>query len=203
MTTLAPDIAAAIAMEIAALWPWEAIAVVLAIAYLLLAIRQSVWCWPAGLASTLIYFVLLSRAALYTEAVLQLFYAGLAIYGWLYWARPQTPLPVTRWPLRRHVQALGVVFVLGLANGALLAAFTPAALPYADALVAWASVLTTWMVARKLLENWLWWFVIDSASIVIYAYRGLWLTAALFACYLVLIVHGYAAWRRDLVVRPA
>ena len=173
--------------QVRALWPWEALAVVLAIAYLLLAIRQHIGCWAAGIASTLIYLVLFCGAALYTEAVLQLFYIGVSVYGWRHWRRPAAaPLPVTRWPLRHHAGALAVVLALGLANGALLAAYTPAALPYADALVAWASVLATWMVARKLLENWLWWFAIDSASIWIYAQRGLWLTVLLFALYLVL-----------------
>jgi len=194
---------AALLAQVAALWPWEALAVVLAVAYLLLAIRQNVCCWAAGIASTLIYAVLFFRAALYTETLLQFFYIGVSVYGWWHWSRPRAPLPVTRWPPRRQLQALAAVCALGLANGALLAAFTPAALPYADALVSWASVLATWMVARKLLENWLWWFVIDSASMWIYAQRGLWLTVALFALYLVLIVRGYRAWRRDLVASPA
>lgn len=189
--------------QVAALWPWEALAVVLAIAYLLLAIRQNIWCWAAGIASTLIYGMLFFRAALYTEALLQLFYIGVSVYGWWHWSRPAEPLPVTRWPLRHQLWALAAVLALGLANGALLAAFTPAALPYPDALVSWASVLATWMVARKLLENWLWWFVIDSASMWIYAQRGLWLTVLLFGLYLLLILRGYRAWRRDLVAQPA
>ncbi len=97
----------------------------LAVASLLLAIRQNIGCWAAGIASTLIYAVLFFRASPYTEALLQLFYIGVSVYGWWHWSRPREPLPVTRWPWRRQLQALAAVCALGLANGALLAAFTP------------------------------------------------------------------------------
>jgi len=189
---------AALLPALAALSPWEAVAVVLAIAYLALAIRQSVWCWPAGIASTLIYLVLFWQARLYMEAVLQVFYIGISAWGWVEWSRPRAQRPVVSWPLRAHGLALaGVVALAGL-NGALLQSFTSAALPYVDALVAWASVFTTWLVARRVLENWHWWFVIDAACVAIYASRGLWLTAALFVVYLGMIVAGLRAWRRSL-----
>ncbi len=188
--------------EVAALWPWEALAVALAVAYLALAIRESLWCWVAGAASSAIYLALFYRAALYMESVLQLFYIGIAAYGWLHWARPALQLPVITWRPAQHARALGLMAVLGGANGALLAAFTPAALPYLDALIAWGSVVTTWMVARKVLENWVYWFVIDGLSVYIYMRRGLWLTSGLFVVYLVMIVSGYRAWRRHVQTAP-
>lgn len=194
----APAPAAAIAAALGALSAWEAAAVVLAIAYLALAIRQSAWCWPAGIASTLIYLVLFWQAHLYMEAVLQVFYVGVSAYGWAEWSRPRRERPVVRWPLRAHLAALAAVVALAAVNGALLHAFTAAALPYVDALVAWASVFTTWLVARRVLENWHWWFVIDAACVAIYASRGLWLTAALFVVYLGMIVVGLRTWRRSL-----
>ena len=202
MSTLPADLWTAIV----ALWPpwsWEALAVVLAVAYLVLAIRESAWCWPAGIASCVIYGALFFQARLYAESVLQVFYVGVSVYGWRQWWRPARPLPVVTWSAANHARALGVIAVLAGANGALLAAFTPAALPWLDAFVSWASVITTWMVARKVLENWIYWFVIDSVSVFIYASRGLWLTAALFAGYLVLIVIGYRAWHRRLRQEPA
>jgi nicotinamide mononucleotide transporter len=192
--------------ELAALWPWEAIAVVLAIAYLVLAIRESVWCWPAGLASTLIYLALFYHSRLYAESVLQIFYVAVSVYGWRQWAGSsgsgfsrdvgaEAPPTVHTWQPRQHAIALAVIAALTAITGALLAAFTPAALPYLDSFTAWSSVITTWMVARKVLENWLYWFVIDGLSVYIYMRRGLWLTAGLFVLYLVLIVVGYRAWR--------
>ena len=91
--------------------------------------------------------------------------------------------------------ALLLVGLLSLVSGRLLETNTAAALPYLDSSITWASLLATWMVARKVLENWLYWFVIDSLSLGVFLSRGLYLTAALFAVYLVLIVIGYRRWR--------
>ena len=96
------------------------------------------------------------------------------------------------------IVALLLVALLSLASGRLLELNTAAALPYLDSFITWASLLTTWMVARKVLENWLYWFVIDSLSLGAFVSRGLYLTAALFALYLVLIVIGYRAWYRSM-----
>lgn len=175
----------------------EALAVVLAIAYLLLAIRENRWCWPAGFGSALLYLVVFYEAGLYMESALQVFYASMAVYGWWAW-RPQpgsgVPLTIQRWPLRSHGIAAVVIGVLTLSSGWLLARYTDAALPYVDSLVTWSAVLTTWMVARKLLENWLYWLVIDGVTLLVALERGLNLTAGLFALYLVLVVIGWRRW---------
>lgn len=208
--------AEALAGALAAMSPWEALAVALAIAYLLLAIRQNVLCWVAAIASAGIYVVLMLRAGLYMQSLLQLFYIGMAAYGWWHWRHGgggDPPgagagrnddnaggnLPVTSWPLRRHAAPLALVAVLGGLTGWLLDSYTAAALPWVDAWVTWGAIVTTWMVARKVLQNWHWWFVIDSVSIWLYAHQGLWLTAALFAVYLVLIVFGYRSWRASML----
>lgn len=185
----------------AAASPWEAAAVALAIAYLLLAIVQNIWCWVAAFVSTCIYLVLMYEARLYMESVLQLFYLGMAVYGWYHWRHgpgPNHSLPVTSWRLRQHAAATAAILAMALASGRVLDTYSDAALPYLDSFTTWGAVVTTWMVARKILENWLYWFVIDSVSIYLYVSRGLYLTAWLFALYLVLIVFGYAAWRRQL-----
>ena len=95
--------------------------------------------------------------------------------------------------------ALLLVGLLSLASGRLLAINTAAALPWLDSFISWASLLATWMVARKVLENWLYWFAIDSLSLGVFLSRGLYLTAVLFAVYLVLIVIGYRRWRGQLL----
>lgn len=178
----------------------EAAAVVLAIAYLVLAIRENRWCWVAGFGSALLYLGVFYEARLYMESGLQIFYAGMAIYGWWSWrpASHGTPaLTIQRWPLRRHLIALAVIVLLSLASGWLLEARTEAASPYLDSAVTWSAVLTTWMVARKLLANWLYWLVIDAVTLGIALNSGLHLTAALFALYIVLVVIGWRTWRRQ------
>lgn len=173
----------------------EALAVALAIAYLVLAIRENRWCWPAGIGSALLYLGVFYEAGLYMQAALQLFYVAMGAYGWWAW-RPATsePLTIHRWPLRWHAVAIAAIAVLSVSSGWLLAHYTAAASPYLDSFVTWSAVLTTWMVARKLLENWLYWFVIDAVTIALALRSGLHLTAALFMLYLVLVVIGWRAW---------
>jgi len=194
------DLADKLLAGVAAMSPWEAVAVMLLIAYLVLAIRQNIWCWAAAFAGTCIYVVLMYEARLYMESALQVFYLGMAIYGWYRWRHgpgPDNELPITSWDGTLHLRAVAMVAVLTALSGTLLDRYSDAALPYLDSFTTWGAVITTWMVARKVLENWLYWFVIDGVSIYLYVSRELYLTALLFAVYLVLVVVGYLAWRRD------
>ena len=181
--------------------PWEVMAVLLALAYLVLAIRQNIWCWAAAFISTSLYLVLMYRAQLYMEAALQVFYLGMAIYGWYQWQHgpgPDHSLSVSRWRPRQHVVVIIAVVFATLVSGRLLHDFSSAAFPYIDSFTTWGAIIATFMVARKIIENWWYWFVIDSVSIYLYINRELYLTALLFAGYLVLIVVGYLSWRKDL-----
>ena len=175
----------------------EVLAVALAILYLLLAIRQNIACWAAAAVSTLLYLYIMYRAGLYMESVLQLFYLAMAGYGWYEWRHGGVghgELKVSTWPLRYHVVAIAGVALLMLVSGALLSRYTAASLPFADSFTTWGAVVATFMVARKILENWFYWFVIDGVSIGLYLNRELYFTAALFGLYLVMIVFGYRAW---------
>lgn len=191
------DLVAQLASGLAAWSVWEALAAVLAIAYLLLAIRQQRACWIAAIASAGIYTVLMLDARLYMESALQLFYIGMAVYGWFSWQRQGVNLPVTSWPLAFHALPVLVIALFTLLSGSLLARYSDAAWPYMDSFTTWGAIITTWMVARKVLQNWHYWFVIDSISVLLFFNRGLPLTALLFVIYLVLIVFGYRAWQRD------
>ncbi len=190
-------LSAALLQAAQAMSAWEAAAVVLGVAYLLLAMRESLWCWYAAFASTGIFLVLFWNVNLLMESALQVYYLGMAVYGWWQWQRGgegHTELAISRWDTRQHLVAVAAVLLVSAASGALLQQFTGAALPYLDSFTTWGSVLTTWMVARKILENWLYWLVIDSVSIYLYLDRALYLTAGLFALYLVIVLFGYRKW---------
>jgi nicotinamide mononucleotide transporter len=178
----------------------EITAALLAVAYLLLAIRQHLWCWIAAFASSLLYVFVFFGAHLYMDGLLNAFYAAMAGYGFWQWrhGRGASPLAVTQWHVGRHLWALLAMVALSLMTSFVLKRYTPAAWPFVDSLVAWSSVYTTYLVARKVYENWHWWLVIDAVSLLLYFSRGLYLTALLFAFYLVLIVVGMREWRRDL-----
>jgi nicotinamide mononucleotide transporter len=193
-------VADAVVAALRAVTPLEWLAVLLAIAYLLLAIRQNPWCWAFAIVSSAVYLVLFARAGLVMQSALQLFFIAMAVYGWRQWRGTSTraPLPVRRWPWSRHRWAIGAVALATALNGALIAREGAGAVPYADAGIAWASVLTTWLVARKVLENWLWWMAIDVVAAMLYGTQGLYATAALYVLYAGLAVRGFRSWQRDL-----
>jgi nicotinamide mononucleotide transporter len=173
---------------------------VLAVAYLLLAIRQRLECWVAAFVSSCLYVWVFFTAHLYMESVLNGFYAAMAVYGFWQWrgAKGGTVLAVRRWPMVRHLAGVLGILCLSVINSYFLRRFTPAASPLVDSMVTWSSVFATFLVARKVYENWHWWLIIDSVSMCLYFTRRLYLTMLLFALYLVLIVIGMREWRRSL-----
>ena len=179
---------------------WELAAVVLGVAYLLLVVRESLWCWYAAFISTSIFLYLFWDVNLLMESALQVYYLGMAVYGWWHWragkssAGKAEELAITTWTLRTHLIAIAGVLLASLLSAELLKHYTQAALPLLDSFTTWGSILTTWMVTRKVLENWLYWLVIDSVSIYLYLDRGLYLTALLFMAYIVIVIIGYRKW---------
>ena len=177
----------------------EITAVIFAILYLILAVKQNILCWIAGIISSVLYFFIMQKAGLYMEAYLQVFYVVMGIYGWSQWSASNASNPsfiVNTWSKYQHMIAISIILALSLLSGFLLERYTDAALPFLDALVSWGAVVATYMVANKLLENWIYWFVIDATSIFLFIERGLWLSAVLFATYLVIIFFGYQSWNK-------
>jgi nicotinamide mononucleotide transporter len=177
----------------------EFLAVVSAIVYLLLAVRQDIRCWLAAILSSFLYFFIMFSAGLYMEAGLQIFYILMAVYGWSQWreeSKTNIKFSVKTWKPIKHLFVISLIFLLALASGLILEKFTNAVFPFIDALTTWGAIVATYMVAKKLLENWIYWFVIDSISIFLFMSRGLVLTSILFFIYLIIIYFGYKSWAR-------
>jgi len=180
--------------------PWEAGAALLGLAYLLLAVRRNLLCWLCAFVSTSIYLVLFARAALYMQSLLQVFYLVMAVYGFIDWRKGRTAdgeVVIRTWTPTQHVLVAVAVAVASVVNGWLLAHNTDAAAPYVDSFVIWGSVVTTWMVARRVIENWLYWIVVDAVAAWLYFAQGLLATTVLFVIYLGIVVRGYFVWRRE------
>ena len=178
----------------------ELLAVVFAVAYLVLAVRENSLCWYAAGISTLIFLFIFWNVKLYMESGLQIYYLAMAFYGWYQWRDAQTEtvsLRVSKWRAKQHIVALVLIAALTFVTGSLLNSGTDANMPYLDSFTTWASVVTTFMVARKILENWLYWLVIDSVSIYLYLDRELYFTSLLFAIYIVIIFFGWFAWNKS------
>lgn len=180
----------------------ETLAVALGIAYLVLAMRENSLCWYCAFFSTALYVWIFGDVSLYMESALNVYYMGMAIYGWFQWQRGgvnHEGLEIVRWTVKQHGLAISTIVLIALVSGYLLSTGTDARLPYLDSLTTWGSILTTVMVARKVLENWLYWIVINTISIYLYLDRGLEQTALMFMLYLVLAILGYYAWRKKYV----
>ena len=180
----------------------EVTAVIFAMAYLLLAVRENVLCWLFAFLSTAIYTVLFWDVSLLMESALNVYYMAMAVYGWYQWTRGGTngddlphTLAVRSMSAMQHGMVIAAIASLTIISGYLLSEHSGAAWPYVDSFTTWASVITTYLVARKYLQNWLYWIVIDTVSVPLYIDRGLHLTALLFVAYVVIAVVGYFKWR--------
>ena len=180
--------------------PWEATAVVFAIAYLLLAVRENIWCWAFAFISTAIYTILFWDVSLLMDSALNVYYMAMAVFGWYQWTRGGTgngdSHGLAIQSLGKHQHGLIIISILLLSgvSGYLLSEHSSAAWPYVDSFTTWASVITTYLVTRKYLQNWLYWIVIDAVAIPLYIERGLHLTALLFVIYIIIAVMGYVSW---------
>lgn len=178
----------------------EALGSALGLAYLLLAVRRNLLCWLCAFLSTAIYLWLFARAALYMQTLLQVFYLGMAVYGFIDWRKGRTSegeVLIVSWTVKRHALAAAFVGVATIVNGWLLSTQTQAVAPYLDSFVTWGSVVTTVMVARRVIENWLYWIVVDALAAYLYFTQGLLATTVLFVIYLGVVIRGYFTWRQQ------
>lgn len=179
---------------------WEILAVVFGIAYVLLAAKESLWTWLFAFLSTIIYTVIFWEGALLSSSLLNFYYMGMAVYGFLLWrsgGEQGEELAVSQWSVKKHMTIIlsGILFTLIL--GTLSDKFTEANYPYIDTFVMVFSVIATWMLAKKVLENWFYWMVVDSVAIVLYWKSGYLATIILFMLYVVLAVYAYVSWKKS------
>ena len=178
---------------------WEILAVVFGIAYVLLAAKESLWTWLFAFLSTIIYTILFWEGALVSSSLLNFYYMLMAVYGFMLWragGKQGEELAITQWSLKKN----SIIIVSGIAIAIVLAylsdTYTDAKFAYLDTFVMVFSVIATWMLANKILENWLYWMVVDSAAIVLYWKSGYLATIILFMLYVLLAFYAYYSWRK-------
>ena len=164
----------------------EIIAVMTAILYLVLAAKEDIKCWYAAIISSSLYFFIMFDAGLIMESILQIFYISMAIYGWNQWNKVSNEgyvIRIKKWKKIKHVYVISLVLILAIISGKVLEKYTNAVFPFLDAFTTFGAIITTYMVAKKIIENWIYWFVIDSISIYLFFSRELYLTSLLFFIY--------------------
>jgi len=182
-----------------ALSGWEVTAALLGVGYILFAARESQWCWPMAFVSTLIYTVLFWEGQLPMQALLNFYYMGMAIYGFLLWRQHQHSeenIAIHSWSINYNLAFLAIGGILTVIIGLYLNTTQTSQYPFLDAGVTVFSVLNTWLMARKVLQNWLYWVIIDACAIVLYIETGFYATVALFSLYTILALAGFINWIR-------
>lgn len=193
--------------DLAGLPLWELLAVISALFYVVLAAKENIWCWPAALVSTAIYTIIFYDVYLWMDALLQVYYLAMALYGWYCWRKvfpaensshnetdKGSVLVIQSWPLFFHIKIIVLLSACSLAIGWLMDNYTPTDFPYLDSATTVFAVFATYLVTKKVLENWLYWIVIDVVSIYLYLEKGLKPTVVLFALYVVIAIVGYIIW---------
>lgn len=175
----------------------EIVAVVLAIAYVLLAAKQNIWCWPCALISTAIYTWIFWDVSLFFQAVLNFYYLIMAVYGWVSWKKmhEKDGETVVTWSVRRHLTTMLGIGIISVVTFYATTTVFAEKIVFLDVFVAIASGAVTYLMATKVLENWLYWMVINLLAAYLYFSNGLVLTGVLFFGYVLFSIYGYIKWR--------
>jgi nicotinamide mononucleotide transporter len=191
------------------LWEWlsanyiEVLGAILGIAYIIFSIRQSIFTWPAGLATSLLYIIVFFQSKFYADMGLQFYYVFISIYGWHLWLRGNPENKSQALPVKRitHFQVIYACIFTLLIFGLIyiiLINFTDSPLPIMDSATTALSIVATFMLARKILEHWIIWIVVDLTSAGLYIYKDLWPTVILFLIYTIMAYFGYREWKISL-----
>ncbi|MGD9978651.1 MAG: nicotinamide riboside transporter PnuC [Bacteroidales bacterium] len=184
----------------------ELLGATIGLIYLYFEIKQKIWLWPLGIATSVLYIYIYFVSKFYADMGLQVYYLIISIYGWYHWLRGNVadpsstkPLPVTRITFRLIVTLTSISLSLFVILWFVLDRYTDSPVPVGDAFTTSLSIAATWMLARKIIEHWWVWVVVDGVSMGLYIYKGLYPTTVLFAFYTILSVVGYYQWKREIV----
>jgi nicotinamide mononucleotide transporter len=174
---------------------------ILSILYILLARKQSLWCWPAAFISTLIYSIIFFDAALLMDSALNVYYLIMAVFGWYSWKYmgklEEKELEITTYGLKSNIKIIILLSFISLIFGFLMSTYTSADFAYIDSFTTIFAVFATYMLTKKVLENWIYWIVIDIISIYIYIEKGFNVTVILFGIYTIIAFFAFVQWKKE------
>lgn len=181
----------------------EAIATISGLIHVYLLTKEKVIAWPFGILSVAVYVYIFFVAKLYSDALLHIVYCGLNVYGWIRWSRRSgndLELAVSRLSKAGIAIAALLIIAGSIAWGTLMDTQTDADFPYFDAYTTVASLCAQYLLAKKKIDNWIIWILVDVVAMPIYFAKGLYLTSALYFVYLLLCISGFLQWRKSLSV---
>ena len=138
------------------------------------------------------------NGALLMESLLNFYYMYMAVFGWVVWRKGKAAnLNITSWSMNRHAVLISLTTVAAIVIGYVMQNYTHADFAYLDSFTTCFAVVTTYLVAKKVLENWLYWIVIDAASMYLYYEKGYYPTLALFIFYTIMAAWGFKTWYEE------
>jgi len=180
----------------------EIVALALALGMVACNIREIHWGWPLAALSSVLYCALFWHSRLYGDATLQVFFAVVAVWGWAQWLRGRqadgSALTVRRLTRPGRLRVLAACALLWPATGWFLLHYTDTDVPWWDGFLTAVSVVGQWLLGRKFIDNWVLWVLVNTVSVGLFAWKGLWLTAVLYALFIALSLVGWRAWQRKL-----
>lgn len=186
---------------------WELIGLITGLLAVVFLIRQHILTWPFGIAYVLVSFVVFWEARLYGDFILHVIFLVLNVYGWIHWVKGsgKRGLPVSKlkpYQALRTLALTGIMiflfakFLLYIPN--LWEGVDPPSLPYWDSTTSMLSVTGIWLQARKKIDNWYYWLIVDVLATGIYFYKELYFYGVLYMLYIGMAVAGYLAWKKSL-----
>ena len=184
----------------------ELLGAILGIIYIRFSIKQNILTWPTGLLTSILYILVFFNSRLYAAMGLQVYYVAISLYGWYYWLKGKKEDNKSLLPVQNVNRRLWVKIGMGslliyFAILYILIKFSDSDVPFMDSLTTSLSIVATWMLAKKYIENWIIWIFVDFVSIGLYIYKNLWPTVLLFTVYTIMAFFGYIEWNKDLKVK--
>ncbi len=176
---------------------WEIAAALMGVAYILLAAKESQWCWLFAFFSTVIYTALFWEGQLPMQALLNFYYMGMAVYGFWLWHRhgiAKEALHISSWGWQKNLVFIMSGLIISAIVTYYLTVTAQSQSPALDAYITVFSVMNTWLMAKKILQNWLYWIIIDAAAVLLYIETGYYATAVLFIINTILAISGFISW---------
>ena len=179
-----------------------------ALVYLFFSIKQKIWLWPFGILTSSLYIYVFYISSLYAVMGLQIYYVLISFYGWYHWVygashNKSSNLTISTLSFSLAIKLFVIFFIFYwiivfiLFKAPAYLGMPSSDLPYWDAFTTSVSIIATWMLARKIIEHWIVWIIIDSESIGLYIYKELYITVVLFMIYTILAFIGFYEWKKD------
>ena len=181
----------------------EILGVISSLVYLYFSVKQKIWLWPFGILSSSLFIYIFYSTGFYAGMSLQVYYLFISFYGWYHWRSGNNEDITGQIPVIRLTRQTGLFLALIFTGlfitiALVLNRFTDSDVPWGDSFITAGSVIATWMLARKILEHWLLWIIIDAVAVVLYFYKGMYPTVFLYIIYTLIAVFGYFQWKKTI-----